>query len=391
MFSHSSHRFLLFVLSLTGGLVSSGCLSEVPDDLAQDDEQTGQASQEIKGSTTIASAYPEAVLINGRKQTDPPGLIHGCSGSVIAPRVVLTAGHCVVGLSEWQVTAPYAGNQTASSVKGIRFDYLDLSPQVNANQHDIGLLFLDRDIVLQYPTIANTSTGSALLNIGRVNNGSLSSTSLFVSQPVAIASGASVGFPFDYVSNTIIEAGDSGGPDVLPGPAPHTIFAVNSGANATFQGLARVDLLSGWIQERVTAQSCGPTCPNPLDQSTFFVRQMYLDVLGREPDSGGWTYYQNALNSCNGNSACLVSTRVAIARGFLESSENRAQYPELDPASPNYNSSFVKHCYWNFLARQPDTGGFNFWLNALNSSGDYNGVVQGFITSPEYRSRFGAP
>lgn len=390
MISHSSHRFFLSVLSLAAGLAPSGCLSEVPDDLAQEDEQTGQASQEIKNPTTVASAYPEAVLLNGRKQTDPENIFRACSGSVIAPRVVLTAGHCVLGKSEWQVTAPHAGNQTAASVKGIRFDYTDLSASRNPNQHDIGLVFLDKDIVLPYPIIANTSTGSNILNIGRTNNGAISSTSLFVSQPVAI--GASVGFPFHYVSNaSIIETGDMGGPDVLPGPVPHTIVAVNSGVTATSQILARVDLLSGWIQERVAAKSCGPTCPNPLDQSPFFVRQMYLDVLGREPDSGGLTFYQNALNSCNGGTACLASTRIAIARGFLESPENRAQYPELNPASPGYNSNFVKHCYWNFLARQPDTAGFNFWMNALNSSGDYNGVVQGFITSPEFRSRFGAP
>jgi hypothetical protein len=104
--SYSSHRFFLSVLSLATGLAPSGCISEVPDDLAQEDEQTDQAPQEITGPTTVASAYPEAVLLNGRKQTDPQGFVYHCSGSVIAPRVVLTAGHCVVGLSEWQVTAP---------------------------------------------------------------------------------------------------------------------------------------------------------------------------------------------------------------------------------------------------------------------------------------------
>ena len=58
---------------------------------------------------------------------------------------------------------------------------------------------------------------------------------------------------------------------------------------------------------------------------------------------------------------------------MLESDENRQQDPELNPASSGYNSAFVTHCYTNFLRRQPGTSGFNWWLNVLNSTGDYSG------------------
>jgi hypothetical protein len=390
MFSHSSHRSFRSVLSLTAALASSACVGEVPDELAQEDEVTDDIAQEIKGPTTVATAYPEAALLTVKKNGQFAG---SCSASVIAPRVVLTAGHCVIGYTEWDVVAPYANNQKASSVKGLRYDYNGLGADIIPDRHDIGLVFLDKDIALgSYPILATTSTTSNILNIGRVNNGVFSGTDLFVSQPVAIADGAAIGFPFDYsASSVIIESGDSGGPDVLPGPAPHTIVAVNSGAGANFQVLARVDLLQPWIQERVTAKSCGPACPNPLDQSAFFVRQLYLDVLAREADSAGAAYYVNALNTCNGAPACLASTRVAIARGFLESPEKRALYLELYPLSPSYKTLFITHCYWNFLGRQPDPAGLAFWLDALNSTGDYNSVVSGFITSAEYRLRFGAP
>lgn len=128
---------------------------------------------------------------------------------------------------------------------------------------------------------------------------------------------------------------------------------------------------------------------NPIEQSEFFVRQGYLDVLRREPDAGGLAFNLNILQSCNGAQACLGPARVAVVRGMLESPENRAQDPELNPALPGYKTAFVTHCYTNFLQRQPEAAEIAFYLNYLNSTNDYNGVVNGFITSTEYRSRFG--
>ena len=56
------------------------------------------------------------------------------------------------------------------------------------------------------------------------------------------------------------------------------------------------------------------------------------------------------------------------------------------------NAAFVTMEYFGYLRRDPDTAGFNFWLNKLNS---FNGnfinaeLVKAFISSLEYRQRFG--
>jgi len=48
--------------------------------------------------------------------------------------------------------------------------------------------------------------------------------------------------------------------------------------------------------------------------------------------------------------------------------------------------------YYGYLRRDPDQDGFNFWLKKLNQ---FNGnfinaeMVKAFITSSEYRDRFG--
>src|SRR6266581_4132796 len=58
-----------------------------------------------------------------------------------------------------------------------------------------------------------------------------------------------------------------------------------------------------------------------------------------------------------------------------------------------YNASFVLAEYFDYLRRDPDQGGYDFWLNQLNryplrDLGATRGMVCSFITSPEYQIRF---
>jgi len=76
-------------------------------------------------------------------------------------------------------------------------------------------------------------------------------------------------------------------------------------------------------------------------------------------------------------------TRAQVLRAVAEAEELRAR---------EFNAAFVTMEYFGYLRRDPDTAGFNFWLDKLNS---FNGnfiaaeMVKAFITSSEYRQRFG--
>jgi hypothetical protein len=55
-----------------------------------------------------------------------------------------------------------------------------------------------------------------------------------------------------------------------------------------------------------------------------------------------------------------------------------------------YNKAFVLVEYFGYLQRNPDQGGYDFWLNVISNRevGNYRGMACAFITSDEYQRRF---
>jgi uncharacterized repeat protein (TIGR01451 family) len=246
---------------------------------------------------------------------------------------------------------------------------------------------------------------------------------------------------------------------------------------------------------------------NPIDDARGFVRQNYLDFLGREPDPAGWDYWTSQITQCGVDYACNHSQRISVsaaffielefqqtgsvvyrfyraafgnednaptrakisyaqfnadrsllvggaglpqstidlANAFVQRSAFKAEYPdamtptefvnhlfdktsltgsvnlprrqsEIDAMTNNgrtraqvlldvieiqefkdreYKPSFVLMQYFGYLRRDPDQGGYDFWLNILNNrlpndASGYRSMVCAFITSGEYQLRFGS-
>jgi hypothetical protein len=270
-------------------------------------------------------------------------------------------------------------------------------------------------------------------------------------------------------------------------------------ANYSFSPAERsFSLLADKTDAVFTAIPDSSAASNPLDTEMFFVRQHYLDFLGREPDQGGLEYWSDQLDQCKGDAACLLQRRIGISAAFFIESEfqetgsfvyrlykaglgrdlryaefsaDRAQViagPQLEQhkaaltsqfvqraefvnrysqaASAEsfvdtllasvrsstgadlsarrtallesyqrggsqvesrsqvlravveeqslreavYNSAFVRMQYFGYLRRDPDEGGYLFWMNVLNNRepGNYRGMVCAFLTSREYQLRF---
>src|SRR5438477_6914109 len=60
---------------------------------------------------------------------------------------------------------------------------------------------------------------------------------------------------------------------------------------------------------------------NPLDDPQFFVRQQYLDFLGREPDQSGADFWMNQITSCGADQQCIDTKRINVSAAYFLSIE----------------------------------------------------------------------
>jgi aldose sugar dehydrogenase len=87
------------------------------------------------------------------------------------------------------------------------------------------------------------------------------------------------------------------------------------------------------------------------------------------------------IGECNIYANAGATQRARVVRKLIE-------YPEFVEAE--YNPAFVLAEYFGYLKRNPDEGGYQFWLDVLNTRvpGNYRSMVCAFITSREYQERF---
>lgn len=185
-----------------------------------------------------------------------------------------------------------------------------------------------------------------------------------------------------------------------------------------------------------------PKIPSPVDDPEFFVRQLYRDFAGQEPDPQVIASQVNKIRNCRPEDETCERAHLALniflatgfhERGFfilrmyqaglgrmpsyeefmdamrrfseylktqpievvrdrmaaeLSQSEGFRQRIDSDEMMRLGNQSFVILHYFGYLRRDPDSRGVNAWTELLDRSGVATKVTEGFITSLEYRQRF---
>ena len=103
-----------------------------------------------------------------------------------------------------------------------------------------------------------------------------------------------------------------------------------------------------------------------------FVQLVYNNVLGRQPDNPGLSFWIGQLNSG-------ALTRGAVMTGFSESAEYRGLAA---------HEVYVTMMYIGMLRRAPESDGFSYWVTYLDQDHSGLALIDGFLASPEYRGRF---
>jgi hypothetical protein len=121
----------------------------------------------------------------------------------------------------------------------------------------------------------------------------------------------------------------------------------------------------------------GAASSNPIDDARFFVRQQYLDLLGREPDPTGRDNFTAFINECNDEPGCLTQRRVRGDVGFFHSREFHE------------TSYFVYRIYKTALGRMPK---YAEWAHDVDRLAIHEGAQSPFakewVTGKDFLARY---
>lgn len=145
--------------------------------------------------------------------------------------------------------------------------------------------------------------------------------------------------------------------------------------NQLSSGTSRSDVLEGFTSSQefiALCQQYGITAVEFEDEdntTTGFVTRFYQECLGREPDSGGLDHWVNSLED---------GTKAGdeLAEAFVWSSEFESQ--------DTSDSEFLTILYQAFFNREPDSAGYNTWLDSLSGGMSRSDVLDGFTSAQEF-------
>jgi hypothetical protein len=126
---------------------------------------------------------------------------------------------------------------------------------------------------------------------------------------------------------------------------------------------------------------------NVIDTPDYFVRQHYLDFLGREPDETGFNFWSEQIQSCGGDAGCRERRTVNVSAAYFLSIEFTETGGLVDGL---YRASYARRPqYEEFM---PDTAAVarNVVVGGINWDGILEANKQAFVTGWVQRPAFAA-
>ncbi|UCF90237.1 MAG: DUF4214 domain-containing protein [Desulfobacterales bacterium] len=113
------------------------------------------------------------------------------------------------------------------------------------------------------------------------------------------------------------------------------------------------------------------------DYMDDLIRKYYRDILDREPDAAGAQGWKDEIER-------IVSLNIDCKEGFIALSKfffNSQEYGQKNKT----NEQYVTDLYQTFFNRNPDQGGFAFWVDLLDQGLSRNVLLNYFVYSDEFK------
>jgi hypothetical protein len=244
-------------------------------------------------------------------------------------------------------------------------------------------------------TISGITTAAAVTVLG--GSYSIGCTGTFVTTPGTISNNQTVclrhtasGQPASSVTTTLTIGGITG-----------TFTSTTAGAVATFTlNVNKAGTGSGTVTSSPAGISCGNTCSAGFPAGT---------AVTLSPVAAGGSVFAGWSGACSGTAACTLSLDAArsVTATFNSTCDTGVASADCDgDGIPNsveategrnplvkdndvFSSSrlFVMQQFRDFLAREGDVGGINFWKGEIDAGRQSRAsMAENFLNSPEYRN-----
>lgn len=152
-------------------------------------------------------------------------------------------------------------------------------------------------------------------------------------------------------------------------------FAIHL-SNASGMSLGQIITATIAIQDNETVKG-----QNPIENADFFVRQNYIDFLGREPDPAGLVGWRNVLLNC-GVTIALPCDKIEVSAGFFRS----AEFQQRGYFVYRFYSAVGRiSLYHEFM---PDFAKVSGFLTEQELEANKMAFVNEFMGRPEFQNRY---
>jgi hypothetical protein len=129
---------------------------------------------------------------------------------------------------------------------------------------------------------------------------------------------------------------------------------------------------------------------NVIDTPEFFVRQHYLDFLGREPDQSGFEFWTDQIRSCGTNRGCMERRIINVSAAYfnsIEFTETGGVVDSLYRASYGRRPSFTEFMPDRAQLAQGVQVGVGDWSGTLNAN--KQAFVAAWVERPAFVAAYG--